>query len=172
MNPSSTGTRRNSWGFCVSGDLILASQDDVVRAQARALIRVLVQYGLDDKWGGPTPLWRDVETFGHGFDTVGDLQTIGGRYAGTAAAAFCGGVKLRAPNAALFLAFSTFTRASPAYRFLDPSRWIALCFAFREGKTAPDPAIQGEVLERLEAALAVEIDDNRDRVAARRYQRQ
>jgi hypothetical protein len=148
----------------------MASQDDVVRAQARALIQVLKDYNLD-RWGA-SPLWPAVESFGRSGGTAAELQAIGRKYGGTAAAAFCAGVKLRAPDAALFLALSAFIRASPAYRFLDPSRWIALCFAFRDEKAAPDPAIQGEVLERLEAALAIEINDNCDRVAARRYQSQ
>ena len=137
----------------------MATSDDFVRAQARALIRVLMYYGLDrGAVGVRTTIWRDVETFGFGVDSAGDLQTIGRKNAGAAAAAFCGGVRHRAPNAALYLALASFTRASPAYRFLDPSRWIALCFAFRDKKAVAEAAIQREVLERLEAALAAERD--------------
>jgi hypothetical protein len=149
----------------------MATSDAVVRAQARALIRVLMHYRLDrGSAGGPTTIWRDVERFGHGVDTAGDLQSIGRRYAGAAAAAFCGGVRHRAPNAALYLALASFTRASAPYRFLDPSRWIALCFAFVDKRAAAETAIQGEVLERLEAAFAAEMDENCDRAAARRNQ--
>jgi hypothetical protein len=149
----------------------MATSDDIVRAQARALIRVLHFYGLDrGSVGGRTTIWRDVEAFGHDLGTAGDLQSIGRKHAGAAAAAFCGGVKDRAPNAALHLALASFTRASPAYRFLDPSRWIALWFAFRDEKAVAEAAIQGEVLERLEAAFAAEIDKNCDRPAARRDQ--
>jgi hypothetical protein len=92
---------------------------------------------------------------------AGDLRSIGRKHAGTAAAAFCGGVKHRAPNSALYLALASFTRASPAYRFLDSSRWIALTFAFREKRAVAEAAIQSEVLERLEAAFAAEIEGGR-----------
>jgi hypothetical protein len=144
----------------------MASSDDVVRAQARALNRVLKHYRLDRRFGGPTPLWQAVETFGRSGGTAADLQAIGRKYAGTAAAAFCGGVKHRAPNAALCLALSAFTRVSPAYRFLDPSRWIALCLAYMDKRTVADPGVQREVLKRLEAAFEDEIDETCDRVVA------
>jgi hypothetical protein len=134
----------------------MAVQDDVVRVQARVLIRVLTTYGLDCKWGGPTPIWQDLKTLGHS-GSVADLQVIARRYAGTAAAAFCGGVKNRAPHAALYLALATFTRASPAYRFLDSSRWIALMFAFMGNEAVADSAIQDEVLARLETAFEAEM---------------
>ena len=135
----------------------MATSDDFVRALARALIRVLVHYGLDRvSVGERTSIWRDVETFGHSMAAAGDLRTIGRKHAGMAAAAFCGGVKQRAPHAALYLALASFTRASPPYRFLDSSRWIALSFAFRDKRAVAEAAIQSEVLERLEAAFAAE----------------
>jgi hypothetical protein len=137
----------------------MATSDDFVRAQARALIRVLVHYGLDRaSVGERTTIWRDVEAFGHGMAAAADLKAIGRKHAGAAAAAFCGGVKHRAPNSALYLALASFTRASPAYRFLDSSRWIALSFAFRDKRAVAEAAIQSEVLERLEAAFAAEIE--------------
>jgi hypothetical protein len=134
----------------------MAVRDEVVRASARALIRVLTNYRLDREWGGPTPIWQDLKALGHS-GTAADLQAIGRRYAGTAAAAFCGGVKNRAPRAALYIALATFTRASPAYRFLDSSRWIALMFAFMGNKVVADSAIQDEVLARLETAFEAEM---------------
>jgi hypothetical protein len=138
----------------------MIASDDFVRAQARALIRVLTDYRLEP---GPTAeaLWRDVETFGRGASGAADLTRIGRKHAGAAAGIFCGGVKHRAPNAALYLALASFTRASPTYRFLDASRWIALCFAFRDKRAVAEAGVQGEVFERLEAALAAEIGDNR-----------
>jgi hypothetical protein len=137
----------------------MAPSDEFVRAQARALIRVLVHYGLDRGSGSlRSTIWRDVETFGHSLSASGELKNIGRKYAGSAAAAFCGGVKDRAPNSALYLALAAFTRASPPYRFLDASRWIALCFAFREKRTVAETAVQGDVLQRLEAAVALEIE--------------
>lgn len=148
----------------------MANSDDIVRAQARALIRVLMDYHLDRQFGVPTPLWQAVESFGGSRASAVDLQAIGRKYAGTAAAAFWGGVRHQAPSAALYLALSSFTRASPAYRFLDPSRWIALCFAFKDKKAVAESAIQGEVLETLEAAFAAEINENHARAAARRAQ--
>lgn len=141
----------------------MATSDDFARAQARALIRILHHYGLDrESVGGRTTIWRDIETFGYGVGTAEDLQCIGRKHAGAAAAAFCGGVKDRAPNAALHLALASFTRASPAYRLLDPSRWIALYFAFREKRAVAETEIQGEVLARLEGAFAAEINENSD----------
>jgi hypothetical protein len=160
VNPSSAGTT-GILGVFAFLETIMATSDDFVRAQAeaRALIRVLVHYGLDrGSVAERASIWRDVETFGHDAAAAGDLRTIGRKHAGTAAAAFCGGVKHRAPNSALYLALASFVRASPAYRFLDSSRWIALAFAFRDKKTVAEAAIQGEVLERLEAAFAAEIE--------------
>lgn len=139
----------------------MANSDDLVRAQARALIRVLAHYGLDrGSVGERTTIWKDVEAFGHG-GAAGDLKAIGRKHAGAAAAAFCGGVQHRAPSSALYLALASFTRASPAYRFLDSSRWIALSFAFKNKTAVAEAAIQSEVLERLEAAFAAEIESGR-----------
>jgi hypothetical protein len=45
-----------------------------------------------------------VESFGCIGGGAMDLQSIGRKYAGAAAAAFCGGIKHQAPNAALYLA--------------------------------------------------------------------
>ena len=61
-------------------------------------------------------------------------------------------------------------RSSPAYRLLDPSRWIALCFAFMNKRAVPDPGVQGEVLVRLESAFDAEIGENCARIARRRVQ--
>ena len=146
----------------------MANSDDFVRAQARALIRVLVLYGLDrGSVGERTTIWRDVETFGHGVAAAGDLKTIGRKHAGAAAAAFCGGVQHRAPNSALYLALASFTRASPAYRFLDSSRWIALSLAFKNKTAVAEAAVQSEVLERLEAAFAAEIESGHQGVRSK-----
>jgi hypothetical protein len=134
----------------------MAVQDDVVRAEARALIRVLRFYKLDREWGGPTLIWRDLEGFGHGGGAV-SLQGIGRDHGGTAAAAFSAGIKNRVPHAALYLALASFTRASPAYRFIDASRWIALTFAFKDGEAVADISVQREVLERLEATFEEEM---------------
>jgi hypothetical protein len=154
MNPSSTGTRRDSWGFAFL-EIDMATSDHVVRAQARALIRVLIEYKLDREWGGVPAIWRDLEDFGRS-GTADSLQKIGRNHGGTAAAAFCAGVKNRVPNAALYLALVCFARSSPAYRFLDPSRWLALMFAFRDSETVANSDMQGELLEKLEAAFEAE----------------
>jgi hypothetical protein len=133
----------------------MATSDDFARAQARALLRVLTHYGFDRQSAGArTTIWQDVELFADGSGAISDLQSIGRKHSGAAAAVFSGGVKLRSPSAALYLALASFTRVSPAYRFLDPSRWIALSFAFKDKRAVPETAIQSEVLERLEAELA------------------
>jgi hypothetical protein len=134
----------------------VTTQDDIARASARALIRVLSNYNLDREWGGPTPIWEDLKALGH-CGTAADFQVIALRYAGTAAAAFCGGVKNRAPRAALYLALATFARVTPAFRFLDSSRWIALMFAFMGNKVVAEPTVQDEVLGRLEMAFKLEM---------------
>ena len=109
----------------------MRSTDEILRAQARALIRVLVHYNLHRAGvGGPGSICRDVEAFGAGTRDAPDLQTIGRHYANAAAAAFCVGVKHRAPNASLHLALISFTGPHPEHRFLEPSRWIALTIAF------------------------------------------
>jgi len=135
----------------------MRSIDEVLRAQARALIAVLDHYNLARAWGGDRPpIWRDVEAFGTGNGSAVDLQSIGRSEAGTTAAAFCIGVKHQAPNAAVHLALATFTNLSPEHRLLDPSRWIALALAFMD---IPIPAgIKDEVFERLESAFNTEMD--------------
>jgi hypothetical protein len=144
-------------GFCVLETAMLTA-DDVLRAQARALIRVLVHYKLDRVCGRePTSLWGALEVFGTASGTAPDLQTIGRKYANAAAAAFCVGMKHRAPNAALYLALVSFTGPTPEYRFLEPSRWISVALAYQEKKLVPEPSLQGEVLEKLEAAFEAEI---------------
>jgi len=157
VNPSSAGTT-GILGVFAFWRPKMAPSDEFVRAQARALIRVLVHYGLERSSASlRSTIWCDVETFGHSLSAAGELKNIGRKYAGTAAAAFCGGVKDRAPNAALYLALASFTRASAPYRFLDASRWIALSFAFRDKRAVAETAVQSDVLQRLEAALAVEV---------------
>ena len=142
----------------------MATSDHFVKAQARALIQVIRYYKLDA--GSAAAIWRDVEAFAHGASAqAGELQAIGRKHAGAAAAVFCGGVKLRAPNAALYLAFSAFARASHAYRFLDASRWIALYFAFADKRAVAETALQNEILERLETALTIERGRNCGEVA-------
>jgi hypothetical protein len=134
----------------------MSSSDDVVRAQARALIRVLKNYKLDRDGGERTPIWRDLETLGQG-GRAASLQRIARDHGGAAQAAFRAGIKNQVPHAALFLALSSFTRASPPYRFLDVSRWLAIMFAFRDGGVVADISVQREVLQRLEAALEEEV---------------
>jgi len=92
----------------------MRSIDKVLRAQARALIAVLDHYKLVRACGEERPpIWRDVEAFGTGSGTAVDLQCVGRNEAGTTAAAFCIGVKHRAPNAAVHLALVTFTKPVP-----------------------------------------------------------
>ena len=136
----------------------MRSIDKVLRAQARALIGVLDHYQLVRACGGKRPpIWRDVEAFGTGSGSAADLQSIGRNEACTTAAAFCIGVKHRAPNAALHLALATFTDLTPEHRLLEPSRWIALALAFMD-ISIPRTGIQDEVFARLESAFEAEMD--------------
>lgn len=136
----------------------MLNTDDVLRAQARALIRVLVHYKLDRVCGrDPTSLCGVLEAFGTARGTASDLQIIGRNHVNAAAAAFCVGLKHRAPNAALYLALVSFTGPTPEYRFLEPSRWIAVTLAYLDKKPDPDPGLQSRVLEKLEAAFEAEI---------------
>jgi len=136
----------------------MPNADDVLRAQARALIRVLVHYKLyriGD--GAQTLLSRSVEAYGNASSDARDLPTIHRDFYGTALAASSIGLKHRAANAALFLALHTFCGTTDDYRFLRPAWWIAVTLAYLEKKPVPDPGLQGEVLEKLEAAFEAEI---------------
>jgi hypothetical protein len=136
----------------------MRSIDEVLRAQARALIAVLDHYKLVRACGGSRPpIWRDVEAFGTGSGSAVDLQSIGRNEAGATAAAFCIGVKHQAPNAAVHLALATFTNLSPEHRLLEPSRWIALALAFMD-ISIPGSGIKDEVFARLESAFDAEMD--------------
>ena len=136
----------------------MANQDHIVRAQARALLRVVEHYRPRSDVDFPLAIWRELEAFAER-GTSADLQTMGRRHAGTAAAAFCGGIKNQAPKAALLLALTSFTKSSPPYRLHDPSRWIALMLAFIGKRSKADPDVQEQVLERLIAAFEVERHD-------------
>jgi len=63
MNPSSAGTHRNSWGFAFP-ETGLSIEDDVLRASARALIRVLSDYRLDRESDGSTDIWKELAILG------------------------------------------------------------------------------------------------------------
>jgi hypothetical protein len=136
----------------------MRSIDEVLRAQARALISVLEHYNLVRACGEKRPpIWRDVEAFGTGNGSAVDLQSIGRNEAGTTAAAFSIGVKHQAPNAAVHLALATFTNLTPEHRLLEPSRWIALALAFMD-ISIPRSGIKDDVFERLESAFDAEMD--------------
>jgi hypothetical protein len=136
----------------------MRSIDEVLRAQARALITVLGHYKLLRACGGNRPrIWRDVEAFGTGRGTEVDLQSIGRNNAGTTAAAFCFGIKHQAPNAAVHLALATFTGFSFEHRLLEPSRWIALALVFMDKRSTPGSEGHCEVFSLLESVLDTEI---------------
>ena len=136
----------------------MRSIDDVLRAQAQALITVLDHYKLVRACGGHRPpIWRDVEVFGTGSGTAADLQSIGREFSATTAAALCNGIKHRAPNAAVHLALATFTSWSDEHRLLEPSRWIALALVFRDKSSTPDGRGHIEVFNLLESAFDKEI---------------
>jgi hypothetical protein len=132
--------------------------DDVLRAQARALIAVLEHYELVRAFGGvPPPIWREVEAFGTGSGTAADLQSIGRNVSGTTSAALCIGIKHRAPNAAVHLALATFMSWSEEHRLLEPSRWIALALVFLDKSRTPECRRHVEVFDLLESAFDTEI---------------
>lgn len=136
----------------------MPTADDVLRAQARALIWVLVRYKLyriGD--GAQTLLWRAIEAFGT--DSVGaeDLPGIHRDFYSLSLAASAIGLKHRASNASLFLALHTFAGTSDEYRFLQPAWWIAVTLSWLDKNPTPAPELQGEVLEQLDAAFDAEI---------------
>jgi hypothetical protein len=143
----------------------MLTADEVLRAQARALIRVMVHYKLFRAWGGaPTLIWRAIEAYGTASCDASDLPTIHRDFYGTALAASSIGLKHRASNAPLFLALHTFAAAADEYRFLQPAWWIAVTVAYLDKKPVPEPSLQGEVLERLETAFEAEITAEEIRV--------
>jgi hypothetical protein len=129
---------------------MMTNRDCIARAEARALLRVLEHYELQGDMD--CQIRQDLEAFGENGAAV-DLQIIGRRHAGTAAAAFCAGIRNQAPEAALFLALTSFTKASAPYRLCDSARWLALMFAFADGRRRPDVAESDQVLKRLKAAF-------------------
>ena len=140
----------------------MLNADDVLRAQARALIRVLAHYRLyriGD--GAQTLLWRAVEAYGTASSGARDLRTIHRNFNGTAMAASAIGLKHEATNAAMFLALHTFCGSTDDYRFLKPAWWVAVTITWLNKKPVPEPNLQGEVLERLEAAFEREIQNER-----------
>ncbi len=136
----------------------MSSTDDVLRAQARALIRVFTHYTLYRACGGaPTLMWRAVEAYGCASAGASDLQTLHREFYHVALAASSIGLKHRAANAPLFLALHTFAGSTDECRFLQPAWWIAVTIAYLDKKPVPEVALQGEVLERLEEAFDLEM---------------
>ncbi len=139
----------------------MPNTDDVLRAQARALIRVLVHYKLyriGD--GAQTLLSRSVEAYGTASNGARDLPTIHRDFYGVSLAASAIGLKHEAANASLFLALHTFCGTTDDYRFLKPAWWIAVTITWLHKKSVPEPGLQGEVLEKLEAAFDAEISSH------------
>jgi hypothetical protein len=66
-------------------------------------------------------------------------------------------LKHRAANASLFPALHTFCGPTAEYRFLKPAWWIAVTLTWLAKRPVPNPCLQGEVLEKLEAAFEAEI---------------
>ena len=134
----------------------MLNADDILRAQARALIRVLTHYKLARVWGGaPKLIWRAIEAYGT--ESASDLPTIHRDFYSLALAASSIGLKHRALNAPLFLALHTFAGDTNEFRFPEPAWWVAVTVAFLENKPVPEPALQGEVLKRLESSFEAEI---------------
>jgi hypothetical protein len=137
----------------------MSNADDVLRAQARAIIRVLAQYKLYRIGDGAhTLLWRAVEAYGTATSGARDLPTLHRDFHGLALAASAIGLKHEAANAAMFLALHTFTGTTDEYRFLKPAWWIAVTITWLDKRPVPEPGLQGEVLERLEAAFEREVE--------------
>ena len=137
----------------------MPNADDVLRAQARALIRVLAHYKLyriGD--GAQTLLWRAVEAYGTASRDARDLPMIYHDFNRMALAASAIGLKHEAANAAMLLAMHTFYGTTDDYRFLKPACWIAVTISWLDKKPVPEPGLQGEVLERLEAAFEREVE--------------
>jgi hypothetical protein len=137
----------------------MPNADDVLRAQARALIRVVFHYKLYRIGDGAhTLLWRAVEAYGTASSDARDLCTIHRDFNGTALAASAVGLKHQATNAALFLALHSFCSTTDEYRFLKPAWWIAVTTTWLDKRPVPEPRLQGEVLEKLEATFEHEIE--------------
>jgi hypothetical protein len=136
----------------------MSSTDDVLRAQARALIHVLAHYQLYRALAGaPELIFRAVEAYGTASDGASDLPTIHREFYHVALAASSIGLKHRAANAPLFLALHSFSGSAGEYRFLQPAWWMAVTIAYLDEEPVPEVALHAEVLERLEAAFDVEM---------------
>ena len=136
----------------------MLNTDDVLRAKARALIRVLVHYKLyriGD--GAQTLMWRSVDAYGTASSGARDLPAIHRDFYGLSLAASAIGLKHEAANASLFLALHTFCGTADDCRFLKPAWWIAVTITWLAKKPVPDSGLQGEVFERLENAFEAEI---------------
>ena len=127
------------------------STDEVLRAQARALIRVLTRYGLQREGDGDgMRMWRAVEAYGNSAPKSRELLEIYVEFGDAAHEATFRGMPVRASKACLLLALHTFCVTAPVHRFRNPSRWIAAALEFVDPRAAPVPSLQGEIFEKLE----------------------
>jgi len=130
----------------------------VLRAQARALLKVLSSYSLSPS--NDTPLerfWSAVELYGAGSRTAGNLCTLRWDFQDPAFESGCGRDSTRTIEDALLLSLFIFCTDSPVYRFLGPAGQIALAVTKQKGGLEADAALVRRIFEELEDAFDEEV---------------
>ena len=134
----------------------MKSTEEVLRAQARALIDVLGFYGVEPDDDQHWRFWRAIEAFGQGIRGSRGLATIHLDFYDVAWAAAVAAPRYKVRDY-LTLALFAFCENRPIYRFREPAKSIARAVVLKRENSAPNVEMEGEVFERLEDAFDAKI---------------
>jgi hypothetical protein len=136
----------------------MRSEDEVLRAQARALLKVLRGYSFD-RLPSQTSLrhWQAIQRYGSGCSRAPSLSAIHDQYESTFRDPARRVTALGLVGSAVFLALHHFTVREPVHRFLEPSRWIVSARYYLVGRRLVCRIERDVIFEKLELAFDQEI---------------
>jgi hypothetical protein len=136
----------------------MLTTDRVLRAQARALLKVLERYPFRPSDNSPLQrFWSAIELYGAGSRTARDLCTLRWDFQDPAFVSGWGRDSNRKVDEALMLGLFAFCSRSPVYRFVGPARQIALAVAKQKSGLKADSALVRRIFEELEDAFNDEV---------------
>ena len=136
----------------------MITADDVLRAQARALVKVLAFYQVDRvQHKDFTPFRADIEAYGNGETGAPDLVVMLRKFHDAAFEASLGNLQRTWPGYALVIALYSFCQREPLSRFRKPAKSIAVAIELLRQTPKPFRVLEREVFECLEDAFDAEI---------------
>jgi hypothetical protein len=137
----------------------MITADDVLRAQARALVKVLAFYHVNRIQHQQFTSFRgNIEAYGNGETGALDFVGLLRKFHDAAFEAGIGNMHRKWPGYALVVALYSFCQRAPVFRFLEPAKSIALAVELLRQTPKPFRILHREVFERLEDAFDAEIN--------------